>query len=293
MIKINQESLPVSEEITLKDIWNVLAKHKVLVLAMPLASLLVATTYLLITPAIFESQAVIQIGQVGQAIHVGQLGQVIQVGQAIQIGQIETPAILVQRLREQYRVGDDDAIMVMPRISDIRLDKKGANFIILLAQDYSAKGAQKQLAQAVQALLAEHEKRYHQAMDTQQQRLQSRDKQMQQLKELIASLPMAIEAVRKQDSAQAAMLIIEKANLLTEMSSLESEYYALQLALSEIQSYPTKLLREPTLPERQVKPKSKLMAVFALTVGFLLGIMAAFVAEVLAKARWRSREHAV
>ena len=217
----NQQSSPVDDEINLTDLWRVLARRKALVLAMPVLSLLVAALYLLITPVVFESRAVIQVGQVGQ---------------------VEAPTVLVQRLKEQYRVNDQDAPPEMPKVTDISLGKKGTNSIVtILVQDHSAEGAQKYLDQVVMNLLAEHSERYSQAMNVQYQRLQSLDKQVQALSDHIGKLFTYIEAVRKQNPAQAAIITIEKGKLLKEVHNLEAEYTALQLALSDIQSQPTNI----------------------------------------------------
>lgn len=278
----NRQSAPADDEINLIDLWRVIAKRKVLVLAMPVLLLLVAVMYLLITPAIFESRAVIQVGQVAP---IGQVGPV---------GQIEAPAALVQRLKEKYRVDDKDPVPEMPRVTEISLNKKGpSNAVTFLVQDHSAEGAQKHLTQVMQALLAEHTTLYNQAMNAQRQRLQSLNKQMHALNDYSETLSAHVEAVRKQDPAQAAILAIEKGKLLTDAPRLESEYTALQLAMSDIQSQPTKLLREPTLPNSQIKPKSKLVLVIALVLGFMLGLIAAFFAEFLAKVRQQLRERAV
>lgn len=272
----NRQSPPADDEINLIDLWRVLGRRKALVLVMPVLSLLVAAIYLLIAPAVFESRAVIQVGQVGQ------------------VGQVEAAAVLVQRLKEQYRVDDKDPTPEIPRVTEISLDKKGpGNVVTLLAQDHSAEGAQKLLAQAVQALLAEHAKLYNQAMNIWRQRLQFLAKQIQTLNGHIEKLNARIDAMRKQDAAQAAILAIERGKLLTEALGLEAGYTALQLAMSDIQSQPTKLLRESTLPDRQTKPKPKLVLVLALVLGFMLGIIAAFIAEFLAKARQQLREKAV
>ena len=276
MVKINQESPSADDEINLTDLWRVLARRKALVLAMPVLSLLVAALYLLITPAVFESRAVIQVGQVGQ------------------VGQVEAPTVLVQRLKEQYRVDDKDAPAEMPRVTDISQDKKGSNSIItILVQEHSAEGAQKYLDQVVKNLLAEHSKRYNQAMNVQYQRLQSLDKQVQALSDHIGKLSTYIEAVRPQNPAQAAIIAIEKGKLLTEVPNLEAEYTALQLALSEIQSQPSKLLREPTLPKNKTKPKRASVLALAAVLGLMLGLFAAFIAEFFVKARQQLRERTV
>lgn len=258
------------------DLWRVLDKHRVLVLVMPILSLLVTAAYLAITPPIFESRAVIQIGQVGQ------------------VGQIETPAVLVQRFREQYRVGETDATTAMPRVTDFSLDRKGpSNVIILLVQDHSAEGAQKYLTQVTQALLAEHTKLYSQSMDILRQRLQSLDKQIKALNDHLEKLSAHIEAVGKQGPTQAAILAIEQGKLLAQIPGLEREHTTLRLSLSDIQSQPSKLLRAPTLPNSQVKPKPKQMLALAAVLGLMFGIVAAFLFEFFDKARPQLRERAI
>lgn len=271
----NQPMPQQDEEYSLVDFWHLLVKRKALVLALPALSLLVAFAYLAMTPPTFESRAVIQVGQVGQ------------------VGQVETPAILVQRLKEQYRVDSKDVTNVMPRVTDISVDKKGAsNVITILAQDHSAEGAQKYLTQVMQALLADHTKLYNQSMDVQRQRFQSLEKQMQALGDHTEKLSVYIEAVRKLDPAQAAILAIEKAKLLTEIPGLEREHTTLQLALSDIQSQPSKLLREPSLPVSQAKPKRTQMLALAGMLGLILGMVAALVAEFLSKVRQQIQKQA-
>jgi capsular polysaccharide biosynthesis protein len=276
MHNTNQQLISADDEIDLIDLWRVLVKRKVIVLVVPIISLLAGILYLLLTPSVYESRAVIQVGQVGQ------------------VGQVEIPAILVQRLKEKYRIDDKTVISKMPNVKGISLDKKGANSVItLLAQDYSAKGAQQYLTFEIQALLGEHALLYNQSMDIQRQRLQSLGKQMSSVNAFIEELSSHIEAVRKLDPAQGAILAVEKGKLLTYAPDLEAQYVTLQLALSDIQSQPTTVLQNPTLPERQAKPKPMLVLVMALMSGLIIGVVAAFIGEFLCKVRLQSQARKV
>jgi LPS O-antigen subunit length determinant protein (WzzB/FepE family) len=273
MQKTDSRLPTVVDEIYLIDLWRVIIKRKVFVLAMPTLSLLVAAVDLFVKAPIFESRAVIQIGQ---------------------IGQIEVPAVLMKRLQEQYRVNDTDSPTATPMVADISLDKKGANSLItILVQDHSAEGAQRYLAQVVDALLAEHTKLYSQTMDILRQRLQSLDKQIKALSDHLEKLSAHIEDVGKQGPTQAAILAIEKGKLLTEIPGLEREHTTLRLALSDIQSQPSKLLRGPTLPNSQVKPKHTQMLALAAILGLMFGIVAVFLFEFFGKARQQLSERAV
>jgi uncharacterized protein involved in exopolysaccharide biosynthesis len=60
------------------------------------------------------------------------------------------------------------------------------------------------------------------------------------------------------------------------------------LALSDIQSQPTTVFQNPTLPDKQAKPRPNLLIMLALMVGFMLGIVAAFFAEFLYKVQSQS-----
>lgn len=255
-------------EINLTGLWSVLVRRKKLVLIIPVLLLLVAALYLRLTPAVFESRAIIQVGQV------------------MQVGQIEAPAALVWRLKEQYRVDNKDQVAEMPWVLEISIDKKGpGNVVSFLAQDHSAQSAQKHLTHVMQALLSEHTKLYNQSMGVPLQRLQFLCEQKQTLNDNIKELSTHIEAVRNKDPVQAIILGIEKRSLLLEAARLDADCAALQLSTSDIRSQPTKLLLEPTLPHSPSTPKSKLILKLALVLGVMLGIVAAFTSEFLAKAR--------
>lgn len=263
-----QQIILADNEIDIVSLWRILVKRKSIVLIAFILSFLGAILYLLFTPPVFESRAVLQVGQAGQA------------------GQLEIPAVLVRRLNEKYRINDKSIIVKMPKVTGVSFDKKGANSVItLLAQDYSAKGAQQYLAREIQELLGEHLIPYNHAMDIQHKRIQSLEKQISAVNAYIEELSSHIEAVRKQDPAQGAILAVEKGKLLTDIPGLEAQHVALQLALSDIQSQPTKVMLNPTFSERQTKPKSKLLLALAIVFGLFVGIIAAFFVEFINKQR--------
>ncbi len=258
---------PMRQCVIFLDLWQMLVKHKKLVLLMPVIFVLLAALYLLVTPSVFESRTVVQVGQIGR------------------VGALEAPPVLVHRLREQYQVDDIGAEKEMPKISEISADKKNVNAVTIIAQDNSPEGARRYLDQTVRELLSSHAKLYSQVIDEQNQHLQSLNGQINAMNAHITKLSAYTEELRTKSPVQVALLAIERGKLLAEVASLENEYMALRLALSGMQTQPTRLLKEPTLPEIRAKPNRQLVLVLAVILGLMLGVFAAFVVELLARAK--------
>jgi uncharacterized protein involved in exopolysaccharide biosynthesis len=92
---IQLQSLPTEgEEISLYDVWRILAEGWSWIVGGTIAGLVGAVIYLAATPPQFEAMALIQIGQIGQIGQVGQAGQTGLVG----VAPIEAPARVVERL---------------------------------------------------------------------------------------------------------------------------------------------------------------------------------------------------
>ena len=63
-----------------------------------------------------------------------------------------------------------------------------------------------------------------------------------------------------------------------------------RISISELQTVPTRLLRNPTLSVSAVKPKPVLYILIALMLGVVFGVFAVFLLEFLAKARAQMRQ---
>lgn len=257
------------DEISLIDLWLVLARRKWLVLGIALLTLLLAGLYAWTRTPMYESRAVVAVGSMGEH------------------GFLEQPDAVVQRLTEEYHVDDSSEEQITPPYVD-EVQKEGgrdSSAVSITVQDTSAAGAQRYAKQVVGKLLTEHNDLFQQALKAQKMRLKSLNDQIAGFDAQMKSLSEHIEALKSRDPAQSAILAVEKGKLLEEKPALEEQRVELELAVSGLKAQPTKLIRSPSLPRGPSNIKTKLYLALGLVLGLMLGVFAAFFAEFLARAR--------
>ena len=266
------------QEIDLIDLWLVLRRRRAVFFGIVLAALTTAIALIIFMPPVYESRAVLQIGQVGG---VGKEGGAMPV---------EPPGVLVERLNEEYRVNDkSEGKHEFPLIASVTLNKGQQNIVTITARAHSVDDAQRYLATVVGKVQREHEqwlleavKQQHTRLDVLGDRMTLSHQHMQALNESIARLKVS-------DPLQAAVLLQEKSKFLQELPSMEQEQALLNLSLSRLQTVPTRFLREPTTPISPERPRPVLYLSLALIIGVMLGAMAVFIAEFITNARQRLR----
>ena len=257
------------DEISLIDLWRILAGRKWLIFSILLACLVAGAVMTAVIHPLYESRAVISIGQISD------------------VGQLEMPKNLVERLREAYRVGDKtEGPINPPFVSDVSMAKDGAgNIVVIKAQARTPEQARRFLEQVTAKLMKEHQQRYADIRQQLQSRLSALLRQQDNIHRETIDVDNRILALGDTNATLAATLTLQKANLLGQLPDVEDRINKLQLNLSSVQSTPTTLIRQPTLPDRAVKPKPLLYMTLATILGLIAGVFCAFTAEFLAKAR--------
>lgn len=257
------------DEISLVDLWIVLAERKWLVLGIALVTLLAAAGFGAMKTPMYESRAVIEVGRLGGA----------------QVVQVESPGLLVERLREEYRVGDrSEGAVAPPFVKDVSLEK-GTNTVAISVYDLTPEGAKQYASTVTGRVLAQHERLFTQAFAAQRQRLDSLTRQLQAFDAQLASLSEHIESLRESNPSQSAILTLEKGNLLVERPILEQQRAELEVSLSGMRSQPSRLIREPTLPVEPANERLALYVALGLVLGLMLGVFAAFFSAFLERSR--------
>jgi len=227
---------------------------------------------------VYESRAVLQIGQVGG---VGKEGGAMPV---------EPPGVLVERLNEEYRVNDkSEGKHEFPLIASVTLNKGQQNIVTITARAHSVDDAQRYLATVVGKVQREHEQWLQEAVKQQHTRLDVLGDRMTLSHQHMQALNESIARLKVSDPLQAAVLLQEKSKFLQELPSMEQEQALLNLSLSRLQTVPTRFLREPTTPISPERPRPVLYLSLALIIGVMLGAMAVFIAEFITNARQRLR----
>ncbi len=268
-----QEALQ-EDEISLIDLWRVIIKRKKMIIGSLLLTLLLVGVWLAITKPVYESRVVLGIGQVVQ------MGQVVQV---------EASQLLVQRLKEEYRVKDEsEGEQKFPTIKEVKtMEKSLPNGVEIIAQAYEAQEAQKFLVDVAAKVIKKHQTLFDIGRTEQQRQLESLQNEHDRIEQALSLIEHRVSSLVGSEASLAGLLTLQKDLLLQRMPQIEQQQIAVRLAMSELQSRPTTLLRQPTLPARSVKPKPALYLALAAVLGLMLGVFGAFFAEFVGKARAR------
>lgn len=266
------------QEIDLVDLWLVLRRRRAVFFGIVLAAMATAIALIIFMPPVYESRAVLQIGQVGG---VGKEGGAMRV---------ESPGILVERLNEEYRVNDkSEGKREFPLIASVTLNKGQQDIVTITARAHSVDDAQRYLTTVIGKVQSEHEQWLQEAVKQQHTRLDVLGDRMTLSHQHMQALNESIARLKVSDPLQAAVLLQEKSKFLQELPSMEQEQALLNLSLSRLQTVPTRFLREPTTPISPEQPRPVLYLSLALIIGVMLGAMAVFIAEFITNARQRLR----
>ncbi len=268
-----QEALQ-DDEISLIDLWRVVIKRKKMIIGSLLLTLLLVGAWLAITKPVYESRAVLGIGQVVQ------MGQVVQV---------EASQLLVQRLKEEYRVKDEsEGEQKFPMIKEVKtMEKSLPNGVEIIAQAYEPQVAQKFLTDVVTKVIKKHRTLFDIGRTEQQRQLDSLQNEHDRIEQALSLIEHRVSSLVGSEASLAGLLTLQKDLLLQRLPQIEQQQIVVRLAMSELQSRPTTLLRQPTLPINPVKPKPVLYLALATVLGLMLGIFGAFFAEFVGKTRAR------
>jgi len=257
------------DEISLIDLWNVLIRRKWMIAGAMVLCVLAAIMYSMVATPVYESRTVVLIGKVAT------------------IGPVENPDEMVQRLLQAYKVGDDtEGGREMPYVEAISLNKRDADHVLTIsARAETSQEASRFLSEVVEELLSEHQVWFDQATAVLKGRLDTLNALTRAFESHIVTIQDELNTVRKIDPVQASVMAVESGKLIAQLPDMEERRVNLELNLLDSRSYPTSLLRAPTLTVKPIQPRPKLYVAIALVLGLMLGIFAAFFAEFLKNAR--------
>lgn len=261
------------DDVSLLELWSTLTNRKGVILAILLISLITAGLFIFFTPPVYESRAVLQVGQVGQA------------------GQLESPAVLAKRLMTQDDMDREKTTIgkFSPFIQTAFVEKE-TNLISIIARGPTPDATQGYLAHVVAGVMREHQELFDLARKERQQSLDRVQLIGHDLNQALAANEKEIGIWVRQPvsagevSALRVYFASEKSKLLEQRALLEQRQTDLRMAMS-FHSKPTTLIKAPTLAVDPVKPRPLLYFALALGIGILLGIFSALVIEFIGKAR--------
>lgn len=257
-----QSKLP-DDEVSLADIWQTLMRRKKIFILTFFTVVIAAGIYLLFSRPVYESRALVLIGQVGQ------------VGKEAQVRYVEDIRVLQERLKAEYANLDVD-----------QKNRSGAeNIISLTLTGYNAQKTYEDLVNITNILLDEHRALYRNIMSPLRDRQVLLSQRLDGFKVQLSHLDMQINQLRSEQSTDGAILSFEKGNVAKAILEIEEKLTNLELAIIQPQSIPTQLLGPVIKPASPIKPRTRMVVSLSILIGLISGIFVAFFTEFIVKAR--------
>lgn len=223
--------------------------------------LLLAGIYLAITPTIYESRAVVQIGRVGRVFG-KPLHTVLKSNQTRPDYQpLSSGVRLASRLMHTYS----------PPLYAIIPDKNDPSILTFIVRAHSPAKAQSLLQGVLRKVITSQRMEYDKIIQPRQMQLAQWQHQYQEL-----------EKIRKHQKESAtdntdsrAVLNLEKVNILTEMSAFSRQIFMAEDNLSPINNAPTRITLDATYDQSPIQPRTSFVLILALFLGLIIGVFAA------------------
>ena len=267
----------VDEEISLYELWQILAKRKALILTCLLVCVAAGAAYAFLKPPVYEASVKLRIGQVRGS---GGLHENIV---------LENVEELSSRLLAQY--GEDIADGIKrnrPFITGARAEKGVTTTIQLTAEGDTPQDAARLLEEVTDTVIKAHSVMYEANIKPIAERLKSLDEQRRALQQQYADITSLVDQLKARDSVQASLVMIERGPITTALDQQDAERLSLSAQILPPQTRPTELLSKITAPAKPSQPKKTIALSLSAVLGIMGGIMMAFLVEFTAKPRIRS-----
>ena len=264
------------DEISLLELWQILAKRKALIMACFVLCLGGGAAFAFLTSPVYEASVKLRIGQVKGD---GAAQPVI----------LENADELTSRILAHY--GKDVAAGITrerPFINTATVQKGVTTTVQLTAEGDTPEDAARLLDDVVKGVRKAHMAMFENNLKPIVERLKSLDEQRASLQQQYADLTQLAERLKERDNVQASLLMIERSPITNSLDQQATERLRLSQQMTPPATRPTELIGEITAPAKPSRPKKALLLALAAVLGVMGGVMLAFVAEFVSNAKARS-----
>ena len=275
----NQSCLE-EEKISFDELWQILVKHKLLIILTTAVITTCATAYALLAKPVYEVKSIIEMAQIDKKI-------------------VQQPADLAQKIGFIYEVDLKGKEIDLPVISAVAVPKKSSNLIEIRAQGYSNESAQKKLEETIHFVVDAQEKEIASFMQIQQEKaalikqdIIRKEKEAQEAEIKLKSYEEKLLNLAKEDGTMAGIyaFVIEKNQ--TELNKLKDKIYELRdslndlaLSISPLMIQNAKMVGKTELLDEPIKPKKILIIAVAFITGLMLSVFLTFFLEFIKGSR--------
>ena len=261
------------DEISLIELWQILARRKAFILACFILCLAGGAAFAFLKAPVYEASVKLRIGQV-------------KGDDAAPPVMLENADELSSRILVQY--GEDVAAGIKrerPFITTASVQKGVTTTVQLTAEGDTPEDAARLLEDVAKGVQKTHTTMFEDNLKPIAERLKSLNEQRTALQQQYADLTQLAEQLKERDNVQASLLMIERSPITNSLDQQATERLRLSQQITPPATRPTELIGEITAPAKPSKPKKALVLALAAVLGMMGGVMLAFVAEFVAKAK--------
>ena len=261
------------DEISLIELWQILARRKAFILACFILCLAGGAAFAFLKAPVYEASVKLRIGQV-------------KGDDAAPPVMLENADELSSRILVQY--GEDVAAGIKrerPFITTASVQKGVTTTVQLTAEGDTPEDAARLLEDVAKGVQKTHTTMFEDNLKPIAERLKSLNEQRTALQQQYADLTQLAEQLKERDNVQASLLMIERSPITDSLDKQATERLRLTQQMTPPATRPTELIGEITAPAKPSKPKKALVLALAAVLGMMGGVMLAFVAEFIAKAK--------
>jgi len=254
----------VESEISLVDLWLIVRRGWLLLLAGLLIGVSIAVTYIVWANPTYESRTILRLGNVPG------------------LGLIEDLGVLSIVLNDEYgpkTANGMEARMPYLKEKNARANKTQNNILELVAVGYSPDEARDFVAQISAQILQRHERLYANLIDPLRRRLATIEEQIALLSTQLRDLGELVARLKESNPVQASLVAIERSGMFMSLDQLERDRVTLQQQVTQPNINPSQVIARPELPERPISPRKLIVVVIGMVLGLVLGLVVIFLRE--------------
>lgn len=265
-----QNSSGDGDEFSLLELWDVIVRRRLWILAALVVCVAGAVGYLLLKAPEYEARVKVRIGQVAGA------------------GLFEAPELLSSRLLAMYGEYVADGVRRdRPFLKQASVPKNVPAAIDLVAEANSPEDAVALLGRVFTEIQKTHDETFRENLRLLNERIENLDAQRAALQQQFGDASDLIDRLKPRDPVQASLIMLERGRITATINGLDAEKPALAQKLTPPQTQPTELLGEIVAPKKAAAPARVRVLALALLFGLAGGVLLSFVVEFLSRARER------
>jgi uncharacterized protein involved in exopolysaccharide biosynthesis len=253
------------EEVSLADIWLIMARRKYWVIGGIVFFLVIGIIYAIFIPPVFEATGTIRIGISPNS------------------GPIENAKELSSTLMAQY--GKHMAEGIERKLPVLKKVSVSQQILELTTEGYTPEETTSFLRHLTNDIIEKHNLLLQTNLTRIHERIQSIESHRGQLQRELNRATDMFETLKKNNSIEAILIMLELNRITTALYQIGAEISLLKQTLTAPQAVQTELVRDIIAPALPSTPNKTLIIKLSFILGLIFGLLIAYLADVISNMR--------